>query len=274
MKSAGQTEQTDRGKERQSVRMVVSDLDGTLLHSDQSISDRTMKALAQLEKIGILFVIATARAKRHVQDMLPLDFGNFYSVFYNGAEIYHGQELICRKYLDAGVVRTIVTGFTADYPKANLSLEISNHLYTNFDLRIFKGWVPPYTQVEFSSFEFRPAAKILVDLRGIADVDALAAQLPGSAKMLVTDGGTLGQIAHKEVSKINGVKFLADMFGFGLEEVVAFGDDYNDMDMISECGIGVAMANAPQDVRDQADTVAPSNDEDGVAVVLERLFKF
>ncbi len=256
------------------MKMVVSDLDGTLLRSDQRISDRTMKALAQLEKQGILFVIATARAKRHVQDMLPLDFGSFYSVFYNGAEIYYGRELICKKYLDADDVHSIVTGFTADYPKANLSLDISYHMYPHSAIRIFKGWVPPYTQVNFSAFEFRPAAKILVDLRGVADVDALAVHLPGNVKMMVTDGGTLGQISHKEVSKINGVKFLADMLGFGLEEVIAFGDDYNDMDMIRECGLGVAMANAPQDVRDQADIVAPSNDEDGVAMVLERLFMF
>jgi Cof subfamily protein (haloacid dehalogenase superfamily) len=254
--------------------MVVSDLDGTLLRSDQSISDRTRSVLVRLGKKGIPFVIATARAKRHVQDMLPLDFGNIHAVLYNGAEIFHGQELIYRKYMDEEVVRSIVTRFTAEYPKANLSLEVSNHLYANFDIRIFKGWVPPYTQVDFNTFEFRSAAKILVDLRGIADVDALAAQLPGNAKMTVTDGGTLGQIADKEVSKINGVRFLADMFGFCLEEVVAFGDDCNDMDMIANCGIGVAMANAPQVVRDQADIIAPSNDEDGVAVVLERLLMF
>ena len=252
--------------------MVVADLDGTLLHSDQSISDRTMAALGRLEKQGIPFVIATARAKRHVQEMTALDLACSYAVFYNGAEIYHGQELIYSKYLGAADVYSFVANFTSQYPKANLSLEISNHLFTNFDVRIFKGWVPPYTQVDFRKFEFRSAAKILVDLRGIADVETLAAHLPGSANMVVTDGGTLGQIAHKDVSKINGVKHLADILGFGLEAVVAFGDDHNDIDMITGCGVGVAMANAPRAVKDRADIIAPSNDEDGVAVVLERIF--
>ena len=143
------------------MRMVVSDLDGTLLRSDQCISARTLAVLKQLEKQGIPFAIATARAKRHVDDMLALSLGNSYAVLYNGAEIYRGKELIYSKYLDAADVHSFVTGFTSQHPKANLSLEISNHLFTNFDIRIFKGWVPPYTQVDFKT-----AAKILVDLRG------------------------------------------------------------------------------------------------------------
>ena len=81
------------------MKMIVTDLDGTLLRSDKSISDRTLKALGRLDSKGIKLVIATARAKRHVAKLLPFDFVNMYIACYNGAEIYHGDKLIYYKSL-------------------------------------------------------------------------------------------------------------------------------------------------------------------------------
>ncbi len=63
------------------------------------------------------------------------------------------------------------------------------------------------------------------------------------------------------------------MKGCQLKDIVAFGDDYNDIDMIRECGIGVAMVNAPDDVKAAADIIAATNEEDGVAAELEKMLK-
>ncbi len=255
------------------MRMVVSDLDGTLLKSDKSISEKTLQILGELEAKNIVFMIATARARRHIHNLLPFNFDNMYCINYNGAEIYHGSELIYNNYLEGNVAKYIVKWLQETYQGINVSLEISNRLFTNFDIKVMDNWSPPYTQVDFSTFEYKPTAKILVDLRYISDTAQIMEMLPDNCRMIITDGGTLGQIAHKDVSKINAVKSLAKSFGYGLEEVIAFGDDYNDIEMIRECGIGVAMGNAPQKVKEAADIIAGTNDEDGVAMELERIIK-
>lgn len=253
------------------MKAVVTDLDGTLLRNDKSISKRTFKIISDLEIIGVEFIMATARAPRSVFQLLPFDFTNMYVICYNGAEIYKGNTLLYYKYLDASVVKTIIDWIHINCPGTNISLEMNNRLYTNFDISIMKGWIPPYTQVDFNSFSYKPAAKILVDLTCINEINTLKSMLPQNCSMLVTDGGTLGQIAHSDISKLNGVRSLAKTLGYSLKDIVAFGDDFNDIEMIRECGIGVAMGNAPFEVKRAADIVAAMNDEDGVAIELEKM---
>lgn len=155
------------------MKMIVTDLDGTLLRSDKSISLRTLNVLRELDSHNIKFVIATARAKRSVQKILPFNLNNMYVVYYNGAEIYNGDNLIYHKYIESETVKGFVDWLIHRYPGINVALEISNELYTSFDISAMKGWIPPYTHVDFSLFEYKPAAKILVDLKGNVDVSAI-----------------------------------------------------------------------------------------------------
>ena len=136
-----------------------------------------------------------------------------------------------------------------------------------------ESWFPPFEQVDFQTLEFKPAGKILVNLRYVGDISEVYEFLPDDCRIIITDNGALGQILNKDVSKAGGVKALAEVLGIGLDEVISFGDDYNDIEMIRECGIGVAMGNAPQDIKDAADIITASNDEDGVAIILEKLLE-
>lgn len=255
------------------MKVIISDLDGTLLRQDKSISDRTLNALNEVVKKGFRFIAATARPKRAVVGIIPDKFLDYYLICYNGAEIYHGDQLIYSNYLEAGAVKETVRWFTANYPGIRISLEIMNRLYANFDIRIMSGWHQQYTRVDFESFEFMPTAKILVDLEGIDDINRIYHFLPEDFHMVVTDGGTLGQIAHKDVSKMNAIRALSKILGFNYTDVIAFGDDYNDLDMIRECGLGIAMGNAPEEVKNAAKKVAETNDHDGVAIELERIIQ-
>lgn len=255
------------------MKMIVTDLDGTLLRSDKSISQRTLDVLQELDSHNIKFVIATARAKRSVQKILPFDLNNMYIVYYNGAEIYNGDNLIYHKYIESETVKSIVKWLIHQCSGINIALEISNELYTNFEISVMKGWIPPCTQVDFSSFDYKPAAKILVDIRSGVDVDAIKDVLPEDCKIIITDGGTLGQISHKECSKINAIKSIAKILRYELEDIIAFGDDYNDSKMLMECGTGVAMGNAPDDIKKLANIIAATNDDDGVAIEIERILR-
>ncbi|NLW02609.1 MAG: HAD family hydrolase [Clostridiaceae bacterium] len=255
------------------MKVIVTDLDGTLLRQDKSISDRTLKAMNEIVNKGFKFIVATARPKRAVVGIIPSRFLNYYLICYNGAEVYFGDQLIHSNYLDADTVKDTVLWLMANYPGIRISLEIMNRLYANFDVRMMTGWLPEYTFVDFGDFEFRPTAKILVDLSEVDDPGRINRFLPDDFKMVVTDGGTLGQIAHKDVSKMNAIRSLSNILGFSLDDVTAFGDDYNDMDMIRECGTGIAMGNASEEVKRAAKRVAETNDNDGVAIELERIIE-
>lgn len=253
------------------MKMVVTDLDGTLLRSDKSISSRTFRALEKLNKKGVKIAIATARPPRHALKILSDNFENLYVICYNGAEIYHNGNLVYKKLIGIETVKSIVDWFCVNFPSVNLSLEIENHLYTNFDISLNAGWLPPYSQVNFKTFKHSETAKVMVDLSMFDDICTVDSIIPACCSMVVTDKKSLGQIAHCDVSKMNAVKYLANLFGYSLSDIVAFGDDYNDLDIIRECGIGVAMGNAEGDLKVIADIIAETNDNDGVARVLENI---
>lgn len=253
------------------MKIVVSDLDGTLLKSDRSVSPRTLAALSELAAHEIIFMIATARAPRHVYQLIPLNFSHIYMICYNGAEVYLDGQLVFCDYIAGNEVQAIVTWLQKQYPGIDTALEVSNAFYTNFDIDAMVGLMPPFTRVDFNIFDYQPTAKILVDLQRISDTKEITRMLPDDCTMVITDGGKIGQITHKTVSKLNAIKRLAQSFGFGPGDVIAFGDDYNDLEMIRECGIGVAMGNAPPQVKEAADRVTGTNDEDGVAMILEQI---
>jgi Cof subfamily protein (haloacid dehalogenase superfamily) len=252
------------------MKMIVTDLDGTLLRSDKSISPRTSAVLEKLNAQGIKIVIATARPPRLALNILPEGWQDTYVICYNGAEIYHNGYSIYKKCIDAGTVKAIVDQLCAAYPGIRLSLEIENHLFTNFDIRVIPEWKTPYTQVNFYEFAHHDAAKILVDLSGLTGTGLVASIVPSCCSMVITDKGLLGQITHCDVSKIDAVRHLVNRFGYRLSDVIAFGDDYNDLDMISECGTGVAMGNGEKELMLAADIIADTNDNDGVACILEQ----
>ena len=103
-------------------------------------------------------------------------------------------------------------------------------------------------------------------------IDALHHHMPVGTEVRPS-GLDVAEIAAHGVSKASGLQIVADRYHFGRDEVMAFGDGLNDIEMLRWAGHSVAMANGHERVRDLARQVAPSNDEDGVAVVLERLLE-
>lgn len=74
---------------------------------------------------------------------------------------------------------------------------------------------------------------------------------------------------HKQATKINGINVIAKQYGISIDEIAAFGDDYNDINMIESCGMGIAVSNAINEVKNAADEICSGNDDDGVAKWLE-----
>lgn len=250
-------------------RVVALDLDGTLLRSDGTISPRTLAALGRCREAGLRLVVATARPPRSVAAMLPPPFPPSPWVCYNGAEVYDAGRRVIQQAIPPTVAREIVAYLHARVPDAAVSVEIDDRLFANQPL----GAPVLHEVVDLETVVNRPVAKILFDARRIGDLETLRSSLSTHCRLVITDRGRLGQIMLTSVSKASALKILLDQWRLGFGDVIAFGDDVNDLDLLSSSGTGVAMANATWEVVAVANRITLSNDEDGVAVVLEEMLR-
>ena len=251
------------------IRMVVTDLDGTLLRNDKSISLRTQRAVARLRERGVLFVAATARPIRGVRGFLP-GLSCDGALYHNGAVVVWGGERLevfgVERPLD--VVRAVL----ADDPARWVAVEADDVLYSNFDPGEIWPGVESVRTDDFREVESLTADKIIVEARTLAEAEALQARLPESLYAQLSEN-RIAMIMNRQATKLNGVRLLAARLGVSLDEIAAFGDDYNDVDMLRECGVGVAVENALDEVKAAADEICPSNEEDGFARWVEGMLE-
>lgn len=255
------------GEVRHDLKAVVLDLDGTLFRKDKTVSFRTMQALNQWKSLGKEIIIATGRPPRFVFGKVPAELQCGYCVCYNGAEVYHDQQLMYRNLIPGNTVHEILERFSLDYPNCIISVEAENCLFTNSSLEKFDKYLE-HEVVDFKIRRFKQAAKILIDITAVQDLSDIYNDLPENCKMVVT-GNSLGEIFLKNVSKSAGVQLALDRIGLHLAETIAFGDDNNDRELIAECGIGVAMGNASDEIKQIADIITDTHQEDGIAKILE-----
>jgi Cof subfamily protein (haloacid dehalogenase superfamily) len=250
--------------------VIALDLDGTLLKNDKTVSEKTMAALKKQEELGKQIVIVTARAPRLEPLKLPEELKREFMIFYNGSEIYHKGKKIYSQSIPLDSAKSITELILKDYDECNIGFEIDNRLYTNFiDDSIFGTSL--FETVNLNTFELKAPTKILIDMRKINNVDSFKAKLPSDCNLIITDSGKLGQIMARGVNKLNGLKYILNKLDTTLDRVMFFGDDFNDMELIKECGIGVAMGNAVAQVKEVANHITLSNEEDGIAVFLNDL---
>jgi 5-amino-6-(5-phospho-D-ribitylamino)uracil phosphatase len=248
------------------ISVAAVDLDDTIVRSDGTISDRTLEALWRWEESGRHVVIATGRPPRSTRK-IPAKLHHLPWICYNGAVIHHGEEILYEDMIAGEHARQIVQSILAVAPDCRLGLEIADVLYVNQPLDR-----PDVRHVaDLLSVATQPAAKVLLSLEQYNAVQPLLAALPETTKVLLSEKYNLAQIMPYTSSKERALIHLVEGWGLTMQHVVAFGDDTNDVEMIAAAGIGVAMDNAVPEVKAVADRVTASNDEDGVALVLEEL---
>jgi hypothetical protein len=168
-------------------------------------------------------------------------------ILHNGAETYVEDRLLDSCGIASHTKNNILMSISRDYPEATLSVEINDVFYANFDV----STVWNYTQAlrtDFTDLPDKPADKIIVGVSSPEDIERFSKYLPDDLYIEMSDG-KLGLIMHKGATKQAAVRIVADHFSCDIHEVVAFGDDYNDIGMLRECGIGVAMGNALDEVK-------------------------
>lgn len=262
----------------QRPRLIATDLDGTFLHSDGSVSDRTARAWAALPDKGIDTVLVTARPPRWLHDLVHVVGRHGIAICGNGAFIYEVEtrRVIEAHAFDRDLLADIVADLRVAVPSIRLATETAGGAF--FEER----WPDPHRDPFV-----RQAPKGDIDVLLSAPVGkllALAPRIPTEeflavVEAVVAERGHLAYSGAFGLAEINpvGVTKAAALERWAIEhdiataEVWAFGDMPNDLPMIEWAGLGVAVANAHPTVLAAADLVAPSNDDDGVAATIEPL---
>jgi Cof subfamily protein (haloacid dehalogenase superfamily) len=247
------------------IKLIVADLDNTLLRRDKTISDYTADVFRRLRGRGVLTAFATARPIRASKHAVQNDA----LVAHNGANVLIGNEIIHRIGIEPSDAKQIMTTLVRAFPGATLSIEIDDVLYANFDAA--EEWESvSFERSDFSDLPRTPADKIIVGGLPSAELRKAAGYIPNSLYYEPSSGAhPLGLIMRREATKWNGIQILARKLGINIEEIAAFGDDWNDVEMLTHCGVGVAMANAIDACKAAADYICGDCDDDGVAQWLE-----
>ncbi|MGH8860857.1 MAG: HAD family hydrolase [Jatrophihabitantaceae bacterium] len=271
------------------IRLVATDLDGTLLRSDGTVSPRSRAALAAAEAAGLVVVFVTGRPPRWLDDVVEQTGHLGVAVGANGAVIYdlHSASVVESHTLSPGTAHTVATAIRTRFANVAYAVEYLDGfgaeegyihdwaVNPDFDRR--GNPVPPARVGDIAEIADRPLLKLLVKDRAVKgrDVDEFLAEadrlLAGRATITHSSSFGLLELAAPGVTKASGLAEVASQHGIAADEVVAIGDMPNDIPMLQWAGTSYAVGNAHRSVRAAADSVVGSNDEDAVAEVIEGL---
>ncbi|MEV5237562.1 HAD family hydrolase [Streptomyces cinnamoneus] len=261
-------------------RLIATDLDGTLLRSDDTVSERTRAALRLATAAGAAHIVVTGRTvawTRHVLD--ALDYRGL-AVCGQGAQVYHAGEhrLLTSVTLDrqlAGLALAKIEAETGPLYLAASRDGMDGDVLVGPGYHVQEGPLPAVPITDPEEIWSAPLNKLYIQHPRLDD-DALAEVARAVAGGLVgvtMAGAGIVELLPLGLSKATGLSLAARRLGVKAAGTIAFGDMPNDVPMFGWAGHGVAMANAHAELKAVADEVTASNDEDGIAVVLERLFR-
>lgn len=280
-------------------KFVAIDIDGTLLNSKSELSERNKKVLKEASENGTYIVLTSGRMTTVIQNFCKEIGADKFLISDNGASIFDLQanETIYKRFIPKEVVLDV------------LDLCIENNIYymiyTDKEL-IVKDL--KHMALFFYKQNYNPNARIATHLAGreyveslednftkimicdedraiynsiinklskIQTIDVTSIPHISTKKLLFgTEERTIAysyaDIAVKDTNKWTAIEFLIERLGIKREEVIAIGDNINDISMIKNAGLGVAMENGSPVTREVANLIAPSNDNDGVASIIEQ----
>ena len=271
---------------KKNIRMVALDLDGTTFNTAGLISERTVKAIEAAAEKGVHVVVSTGRSYMSLPDHIKDVKGIEYAITSNGAHVNRvgSGEAIYNDYLDPGAVEEIAR--IKEKTGADLEVFIKGQAYTDESY---------YNDVRDNGCEYRNAEYVLWSRKPVEDVTGMMLDAKDEIENVNFIYSTLDKMeeARPEVesiknatitssfqnnlevggpntSKKTALLWLMDKLGLSSEELMCCGDAPNDIQMAELAAIGVAVANAWGGLKDHADYITASNDDDGVALAIEK----
>jgi Cof subfamily protein (haloacid dehalogenase superfamily) len=268
------------------IRMVATDLDGTLLRADNTVSARTRAALRSAADAGLLVAFVTGRPPRWLDEVVETTGHLGVAVGANGAVLYdlESATILRMHHLHPDALAEISADLRAAFPDVHFAAEYGDSFAAEpgyvhewaINPRVDRNGrpIPPPLVADLDTVISRPAVKFLAKDRA-ADVDdfLIVADEVIADRASVTHSSSFGllEIAAPGVTKASGLAELAENRGIKAEEVAAIGDMPNDIPMLLWAGTSYAVGNAHPAAIAAADAVVGSNEQDAVAVLIESL---
>lgn len=259
-------------------KMLCLDIDGTLLNSNNKISSKTRQAINILSnEKDVRVVLVSARMPKGIDFLQKeLDIKEPIICYSGSLLLDKNYKTISQKYIKFDIGSKIIN----EAKKNNIHISLYND--NEWIIEKMDKWAQIEADItgiapklaSFNSIGECGINKILL----IEEPDKIKAinkklnESFGDCLNIYQSKPTYLEIMSKSVSKTSAIKQLINIYGIDVSEVVAVGDNYNDMDMLKFAGVGIAMGNAPDEVKKVSDGVTLSNDEDGVRKVIEEYF--
>ncbi|WAZ22791.1 Cof-type HAD-IIB family hydrolase [Streptomyces cinnabarinus] len=257
--------------------LIATDLDGTLLRSDDSVSPRTREALSAATAAGAKHIVVTGRAApwtRHILDDLGY---RGLAVCAQGAQVYDAGEhrLLTSVTLDRQLAGVALAKIEAEVGPLFLAASrdgLEGEVLVGPGYAV-TGKLPSTPFTDVADLWSSPLNKIYIQHPSLSDDELadVARHAAGGFVSVAMAGAGIVELLPLGLSKATGLSIAARRLGLKAKDTIAFGDMPNDLPMFAWAARGVAMANAHAELKAVADEVTASHDEDGIAVVLERL---
>ncbi|WP_058306081.1 Cof-type HAD-IIB family hydrolase [Gracilibacillus massiliensis] len=238
---------------KKDIRLIALDMDGTLLGTDHQVSKANKEAIIKAREKGVEVIISTGR---HYQtsSIIAKELDIHYLITVNGSEIWTMTgDLIARQTIDARIIEKLV----------QLKEEHQTWAWLSSIDNIWRGEVPEdilaheWLKFGFDTKDAATKEKIMNVIESWEEVE------------LSNSSPTNIEVNAVGVNKAAAIEVVCERLGINMSQVMAMGDSLNDIKMIEQAGLGVAMGNAQETVKEKADWQTLSNDQDGVAKAIE-----
>ncbi|MEK0317414.1 Cof-type HAD-IIB family hydrolase [Cohnella sp. 56] len=260
-----------------SYKLIAIDLDDTLLNDELEVTEATRGALAEALSRGVHVTLATGRMFASAKQTAAQVGLNVPLITYQGSLVRNllDERTLYERSVDLEAVRKLYA-YTRDR-QLHLQTYIDDKLYSFDDGDRLAAYakqsnIPYIVEPELDALPIGRHTKLII-IDEPALLDQIAPELHallGPEVHITKSKPHYLEFTHREGTKGHALKFLAEHFGISIDETIAIGDSWNDREMIEAAGLGVAMANAVPALREIADFVTLSNNEDGVKHVVDK----
>ena len=259
------------------VRLVLSDVDGTLVSSDKSLTDRSVRAIRMLREAGIFFALASARPAQGLRRFIaPLQLSTPLSALNGGLGVDEQMNILYSRPIDEQTASTIIDEL--------LTRSMSVWVYAETEWFVLDEF-GPHVQHESKGSDLRPTVLSsfegigsgAIKIVGVSDDVAIShdacravAQQFGSEINVAPSQAYYLDVTHGDVNKGAVVNYLSQRYEIPRSQIATIGDMSNDVSMFEQSGLSIAMGNAHADVQGAATFTTASNDEEGFALAVEK----
>ncbi len=254
------------------AKLLLFDLDGTLLRSDKTVSRRTLEAVSRCRERGLIVAVATSRSEQNAASYLA-DVRPDALIASGGALVrLRGETILRAEFSPEETLAMVAAAREICGAAVELTADTAEGHFWNWKVDPAKADAAWGDSIFDDVAHFsRATMKLCVLSPDPAAAEELARRFPASDCQRFSDGDWY-KFTPKSATKEHAILALCGKCGAAPEEAVAFGDDWADIGMLRLCGTGVAMGNAIPEVKAAADAVIGTNDEDGITVFLEEEF--